>query len=299
MHLMRMPLVRLDRTLHFDSDDLRDAAADGGDGAARARPLSGIPFFHQRSRRQHDELRQFVLAVRSSRGLHPDPAGVRRLFGGRFDVFLEGALRLHIAAIATMAIAVLSFTVWVHHFFTMGQSANINAVFGIATMTIGVPTGVKIYDWIWTMFRGQVRFTVPMLYSLAFMMTFVIGGCHRHHARHATARFSRPQHPIPGRAFPQHADPGAALRHARGLPLLVSQGLRLPSEREVGPRRLRLLGDRLLPGLSCRSTCSARQVWRRRTQEVFEPAFRPWLYIAGIGALVLLARSPRCWSSYG
>eukprot|EP01037_Dinobryon_pediforme_P040141 gene40141-49132_t len=78
--------------------------------------------------------------------------------------------------LATMAIAVLSFTVWVHHFFTMGQSANLNAVFGIATMTIGVPTGVKIYDWIWTMFRGEVRFTVPMLYSLAFMMTFVLGG---------------------------------------------------------------------------------------------------------------------------
>jgi hypothetical protein len=58
----------------------------------------------------------------------------------------------------------------------MGQNADINAVFGIATITIGVPTGVKIYDWIWTMFRGQVRFTVPMLYSLAFMMTFVLGG---------------------------------------------------------------------------------------------------------------------------
>ncbi len=78
--------------------------------------------------------------------------------------------------IATMSIAILSFTVWLHHFFTMGQNANINAAFGIATMTIGVPTGVKIYDWIWTMFRGQVRFTVPMLYSLAFMITFTIGG---------------------------------------------------------------------------------------------------------------------------
>ena len=78
--------------------------------------------------------------------------------------------------LATMAIAVLSFTVWVHHFFTMGQSADINAVFGIATMTIGVPTGVKIYDWIWTMFRGEVRFTPPMLFSIAFMMTFVLGG---------------------------------------------------------------------------------------------------------------------------
>lgn len=78
--------------------------------------------------------------------------------------------------VATMCIAVLSFTVWVHHFFTMGQSADLNAIFGIATMTIGIPTGVKIFDWILTMFRGRVRFAVPMLYSLAFMVLFVLGG---------------------------------------------------------------------------------------------------------------------------
>ncbi|QIE29982.1 Cytochrome bo(3) ubiquinol oxidase subunit 1 (plasmid) [Caballeronia sp. SBC1] len=77
---------------------------------------------------------------------------------------------------ATMAIAILSFTVWVHHFFTMGQSANINAVFGIASMLIGIPTGVKIYDWMWTMFRGRIRFTVPMIYSIGFMLLFVLGG---------------------------------------------------------------------------------------------------------------------------
>ncbi|RAS17744.1 cbb3-type cytochrome c oxidase subunit I [Paraburkholderia bryophila] len=77
---------------------------------------------------------------------------------------------------ATMAIAILSFTVWLHHFFTMGQSANINAVFGIASMLIGIPTGVKIYDWMATMFRGRIRFTVPMLYSIGFMLLFVLGG---------------------------------------------------------------------------------------------------------------------------
>jgi cytochrome o ubiquinol oxidase subunit 1 len=77
---------------------------------------------------------------------------------------------------ATMAIATLSFAVWVHHFFTMGQSANINAVFGIASMLIGIPTGVKIYDWMWTMFRGRLRFTVPMIYSIGFMYLFVVGG---------------------------------------------------------------------------------------------------------------------------
>jgi cytochrome o ubiquinol oxidase subunit 1 len=77
---------------------------------------------------------------------------------------------------ATMAIAILSFTVWVHHFFTMGQSANINAVFGIASMLIGIPTGVKIYDWMWTMFRGRIRFTVPMVYAVGFIFLFVLGG---------------------------------------------------------------------------------------------------------------------------
>lgn len=77
---------------------------------------------------------------------------------------------------ATMTIAVLSFTVWLHHFFTMGQSPIINSVFGIATMMIGIPTGVKIYDWMLTMFRGRVRFTVPLLYALGFIMLFVIGG---------------------------------------------------------------------------------------------------------------------------
>ncbi|HTW27743.1 MAG TPA: cbb3-type cytochrome c oxidase subunit I [Acetobacteraceae bacterium] len=78
--------------------------------------------------------------------------------------------------LATMAIALLSFAVWLHHFFTMGQTAGVNATFGIATMLIGIPTGVKIYDWMMTMFRGRIRFTVPMVYSLGFMMLFVVGG---------------------------------------------------------------------------------------------------------------------------
>ncbi len=78
--------------------------------------------------------------------------------------------------IATMAIAVLSFTVWLHHFFTMGQSADMNAFFGIATMTIGIPTGVKVYDWLFTMVRGRIRFTTPLLFGVAFLVTFLIGG---------------------------------------------------------------------------------------------------------------------------
>ncbi|WP_186766341.1 cbb3-type cytochrome c oxidase subunit I [Phaeobacter marinintestinus] len=77
---------------------------------------------------------------------------------------------------ATAVIAILSFTVWLHHFFTMGASANVNAVFGIATMVIAVPTGVKVFDWLFTMFRGRIRFEPPMLYTIGFMCLFVIGG---------------------------------------------------------------------------------------------------------------------------
>ena len=78
--------------------------------------------------------------------------------------------------IASMSIAVISFTVWLHHFFTMGQSAGINIAFGIATMLIGIPTGVKIYDWMATMWRGRVRITAPIVYMTGFFLLFVIGG---------------------------------------------------------------------------------------------------------------------------
>ena len=93
--------------------------------------------------------------------------------------------------LATMAIALLSFTVWVHHFFTMGQSADINAAFGIATMLIGMPTGVKVYDWIWTMFRGRVRFTVPMVYFARLHDVVRHRRTDRHPARQSDASITR------------------------------------------------------------------------------------------------------------
>jgi len=77
---------------------------------------------------------------------------------------------------ATMAICVLSFVVWLHHFFTMGAGANVNAFFGIATMIIAVPTGVKIFNWLFTLYGGRIRFTVPIYWAVGFMVTFVIGG---------------------------------------------------------------------------------------------------------------------------
>jgi cytochrome o ubiquinol oxidase subunit 1 len=77
---------------------------------------------------------------------------------------------------ATMAICVLSMMVWLHHFFTMGASASVNAIFGIASMIIAVPTGVKIFNWMFTMYGGRIRFAVPILWTIGFMVTFVLGG---------------------------------------------------------------------------------------------------------------------------
>ena len=77
---------------------------------------------------------------------------------------------------ATAAIMVLSFSVWVHHFFTMGAGPNVNIFFGITTMIIAVPTGVKVFNWLFTMYRGRIRFTVPMLWTLGFITTFAVGG---------------------------------------------------------------------------------------------------------------------------
>lgn len=77
---------------------------------------------------------------------------------------------------ATIAITVLSFIVWLHHFFTMGSGANVNAFFGITTMIIAIPTGVKIFNWLFTMYQGRIQFKSPMLWTVGFIVTFTIGG---------------------------------------------------------------------------------------------------------------------------
>ena len=77
---------------------------------------------------------------------------------------------------ATVCITILSYLVWLHHFFTMGSGASVNSFFGITTMIISIPTGAKIFNWLFTMYRGRIRFTVPMLWTVGFMCTFAIGG---------------------------------------------------------------------------------------------------------------------------
>lgn len=74
------------------------------------------------------------------------------------------------------SITLLSFIVWLHHFFTMGASPEVNAFFGIMTMLIAVPNGVKVFNWLFTMFRGRIFFSRPMLWFLGFIYVFTTGG---------------------------------------------------------------------------------------------------------------------------
>jgi len=88
----------------------------------------------------------------------------------------KGLFSYRSMVLATLGICILSMMVWLHHFFTMGAGADVNAVFGIMSSIIGVPTGVKVFNWLFTMYRGKVVFTTPVLYTVGFMVTFVIGG---------------------------------------------------------------------------------------------------------------------------
>ena len=78
--------------------------------------------------------------------------------------------------VATLAICLLAFMVWLHHFFTMGAGGDVNAIFGAMSAVIAVPTGVKVFNWMFTMYGGRIRFETPMIWAVAFMITFVVGG---------------------------------------------------------------------------------------------------------------------------
>lgn len=99
------------------------------------------------------------------------------IFSEVVPTFAEKRLFGYISmVVALVMITVLSFIVWLHHFFTMGASPNVNAFFGFTTMLIAIPTGVKLFNWLFTKFRGRVHFTSPMLWFFAFMLNFSVGG---------------------------------------------------------------------------------------------------------------------------
>lgn len=189
---------------------------------------------------------------------------------------------------ATMVISVLSFTVWLHHFFTMGQGANVNIAFGIATMLIAVPTGVKVYDWMATMFRGRIRMTTPMVYSVGFLILFVIGGLtgvilanpsidyQVHNSLFLVAHFHNVL--IPGVLFGMLAGYHYWFPKAFGFRLNETWGKIAASLWIVGFSLtfmpLYVVGLMGMP---------------RRTVAYTDPAFEPYMLVAVVGALVLLS----------
>ncbi len=209
------------------------------------------------------------------------------VFSEVFATFSAKALYGYTSLIvATMAIAVLSFTVWVHHFFTMGQSANINAAFGIATMLIGIPTGVKIYDWMLTMYRGRVRFTSPLLWAIAFLVTFVIGGLTGillsvppidfmvHNTTFLIAHFHNVI--IPGSLFGMIAGYQYWFPKAFGYRLDERWGriafVCWTAGFYLAFMPLYVLGLKGMP---------------RRSVETFQSSFEPWLLVAAVGSLLI------------
>ncbi|MGA7801281.1 MAG: cytochrome o ubiquinol oxidase subunit I [Gammaproteobacteria bacterium] len=189
---------------------------------------------------------------------------------------------------ATIAIAFLSFTVWLHHFFTMGAGANVNAFFGITTMIIAVPTGVKIFNWLFTMYRGRVRFTSTMYWTLGFIVTFVIGGVSGvmlaippadfvlHNSEFLIAHFHNVL--IPGALFGYFAGYTYWFPKAFGFRLNERWGKRAFWAWMIGFylafMPLYVLGFMGMP---------------RRMWHYSNPAWHPYLEVAALGAVVILA----------
>jgi cytochrome o ubiquinol oxidase subunit 1 len=136
----------------------------------------GFHFFTNDGRRQLDDVHEPVLGLGASGGLHPGPAGVRHLLGGDRDLLRQAAVRLPLDGLRDDGDLHLSFTGLAAPLLHHGRRRQRQRFFGIASMIIAVPTGVKIFNWLFTMYGGRVRFTVPMLWSIGFMVTFVIGG---------------------------------------------------------------------------------------------------------------------------
>ncbi|WP_417310463.1 cbb3-type cytochrome c oxidase subunit I [Devosia sp.] len=203
--------------------------------------------------------------------------------------------------IASMSIAVISFTVWLHHFFTMGQSAGVNIAFGIATMVIAIPTGVKVYDWMATLWRGRVRITAPIVYLVGFFMLFVIGGLSGiilanpsidyqvHNTTFLVAHFHNVI--IPGVLYGMLAGIHYWFPKAFGFRLDEKWGRRTALLFVAGFivtfMPLYVLGLMGLP---------------RRSPTFQNPDFMPWMYVAALGAVFMLCALASLfwtfWTSY-
>ncbi len=189
--------------------------------------------------------------------------------------------------IATMAIAVLSFTVWLHHFFTMGQDANVNAAFGVATMLIAIPTGVKVYDWMATLWRGRIRLSVPMIYLLGFFILFTIGGLTGVLLANPTIDFQVHNSMFLVAHFHNVLIPGVLYGMLAGIHYWFPKvfGFRLDERWGARTAWLWIAGFSLafLPLYAV-----GLMGMPRRAALWDNPAFAPWLTVSAIGAVIIL-----------
>lgn len=190
--------------------------------------------------------------------------------------------------IATMAIAVLSFTVWLHHFFTMGQDANVNAAFGVATMLIAIPTGVKVYDWMATLWRGRIRMRVPMIYLFGFFVLFTIGGMSGVMLANPTIDFQVHNTLFLVAHFHNVLIPGVLFGMLAGIDYWFPKvfGFRLDPRWGTRTAWLWIAGFSMaflpLYALGLMGMPRRASMWEN-------PAFAAWLAVSAVGALVILA----------
>ncbi|MCB1740816.1 MAG: cbb3-type cytochrome c oxidase subunit I [Gammaproteobacteria bacterium] len=193
----------------------------------------------------------------------------------------------HSLVIASMAISVLAFTVWLHHFFTMGQGANVNIAFGIATMFIAVPTGVKVYDWMLTLYRGRIRMGVPMIYTAGFLILFVIGGLSGVVLANPTIDYQVHNTLFLVAHFHNVLIPGVLFAMLAGWHYWFPKMFGF----ELNERLGRVAALLWIPGFALTFLplyVVGLMGMPRRSVSYSDPAFQPYMLVAGMGALLIL-----------
>ena len=190
--------------------------------------------------------------------------------------------------IATMAICIISMTVWLHHFFTMGAGPDVNAVFGIASMIIAVPTGVKVFNWMFTMYGGRVRFTSPMLWSLGFIVSFVIGGLTGVLLAVPAADFQLHNSEFLVAHFHNTIIPGVVFGLFAGYTYWFPKAFGFVLDERLGKWAfwLWVVGFWVAwaPGY-----VAGLEGMTRRLQHYDNPAWHPWMLLSALGVLIILA----------
>ena len=190
--------------------------------------------------------------------------------------------------VATMAICIISFMVWLHHFFTMGAGPVVNAVFGIASMIIAVPTGVKIFNWMFTMYGGRVRFTSSLLWSLGFMVSFLIGGLTGVLLAVPTADFQLHNSEFLVAHFHNTIIPGVVFGVFAGYTYWFPKAFGFVLDERLGKWAfwLWVVGFWVTwaPGY-----VAGLEGMTRRLQHYDNPAWYPWMLLSALGVLIILA----------